>query len=144
MKIKFFKRIFTLVMCMTMLFVSSNVVMAAENVTDTAANLSLEVMLMEENILPRANTELKAGEIKEIVIGERAAGFSTTATFVTACSKNDGYVRWELLNNGIKVDSGTVGVNDMVYRGFYFSGGNYTMKLSNTASAPVTIFIMDI
>ncbi len=138
MKIKFFKRFLVIVMSMLMLMATSTVVFAAHSTREYAEGVE------EMAVMPRANTAVPAKSTVTLDMGYRFAGTSAEVTFVTACSKNDGVVNWKIYRGSVKVDSGSVGVNDMVPDIFYFSGGNYTIELTNTASAETTVYIIGI
>ena len=132
MKVKNFKRFIVMVMCVLMCASMPMVAFAAETEINTVSSQYTTL-----------STTIPAKSTVTLDIGSRSAG-NTTVTFVTACSSTNGTVSWKLLRSGIKVDSDDVGVNDMVYRGIYYSGGTYTIELTNSASSTVTIYIMDI
>lgn len=133
MKIKSFKHMgilaLTCLMCICMCFGMCTTASAAEIVPE------------EITVTPRdgANT-VYPGKTLTLTLGSAEGYANVTLTFVTASEATSGRLSWKLYCSGTKIDSGYVGVNDMVEIQKFLSTGTYTVENTNLASQKVSAF----
>lgn len=137
MKIKSFKRIGTLVLaCMMWVCMCFSMYTTA-----SAAEIVPEKTIIETSVTPHdgANT-VYPGNTLTLNLGSVSGYANATLTFVTASEASSGTLSWKLYCSGVKIKSGTVGVNDMQEYTMLLSAGTYTVEITNTASQKVSAF----
>lgn len=133
MKIKSFKYMgilaLTCLMCMCMCFEMCTTASAAEIVPE------------EITVTPRdgANT-VYPGDTLTLNLGTLSLGGNVTLTFVTASEATGGKLSWKFYCGKNQIDSGEIGVNDMIELPKLLIKGTYTVEITNLANKKVSAF----
>lgn len=134
MKIKGTKRFLSFLMVCVMLMCVSTTAFAA-TVDDVKSDKTNIV-----TVVPRANTALGAGKSVTFNLGNVPGYYDTILTIVTASETTSGHINWTLKCNGNAIDSGTLGVNDMLTKAKVLSSGTYTIEITNVCSKTTTVY----